>query len=187
VPRASFRSKALACVLAAEKWSLVFEESQMKYLVLMCGVFVTMGAGAEPGRADNSIDLRVLDSDGDKRVSLAEAQVAAPQLASRFGELDKNQDGYLSRAEIFHGQPMRTVKFVRNIEDEFVKADGDADGKISKAEAQQEMPIVSEFFAEMDTGGDGFVTMDEIHEHAKSHGPILKRVSLERGSVEIEE
>jgi Ca2+-binding EF-hand superfamily protein len=159
----------------------------MKYLVLICGVFATVGVSAEPGRADSPIDLRALDSDGDKMVSLAEAQVAAPQLASRFSELDKNQDGFLSRAEIVQGQPMRTVKFVRNIEDEFVKADGDADGKISQAEAKQGMPIVNEFFAEMDTGGDGFVTMDEIREHARSHGPILKRVALERGAVGIED
>jgi hypothetical protein len=170
-----------------EKWSLVFEENQMKYLVLICGVFATVGAGAEPGRADSPIDLRALDSDGDKMVSLAEAQLAAPQLASRFGELDKNQDGYLSRAEIFQGKPTRTVKLVRNIEDEFVKADGDADGRISKAEAERGMPLVSERFAEMDIGGDGFVTMDEIREHAKSHGPILRRVSLQRGPVDIED
>lgn len=155
----------------------------MKYLVLICGVFVTVGASAESGRADRPIDLRALDSDGDKMVSLAEAQVAAPQLASRFSDVDKNQDGFLSHEEIFQGRPMRTVKFVLNVEDEFVKADGNADGKISKAEAEQGMPIVNDFFAEMDIGGDGFVTMEEIREHAKSHGPILKRVSLKREAV----
>ena len=153
----------------------------MKYLVLMCGVLVTVAASAEPGKADSPIDLRALDADGDKMVSLAEAQVAAPQLAARFGALDKNQDGVLSREEILLGQPKRNVKFVRHVEDEFAKADGDADGRISKAEAAQGMPIVDEFFAEMDVGGDGFVTMDEIREHAKSHGPVLRRVHLTSG------
>jgi hypothetical protein len=159
----------------------------MKYLVLICGVFATVAASAEPGRAESAIDFRALDPDGDKMVSLAEAQLAAPQLAARFNDLDKNHDGFLSRVEIVQEHPKRTVRFVRNIEDEFVKADADADGKISKAEAAQGMPIVSDFFAEMDAGGDGFVTMDEIHAHAKAHGPILKRVSLERGPIEIDD
>jgi hypothetical protein len=151
----------------------------MKYLVLICGVLVTVAASAEPGTADGPIDLRAADTDGDKMVSLAEAQAAAPQLAARFGTLDKNQDGLLAREEIFKGQPARKIKVVRHIEDEFVKADGDADGKISKAEAAQGMPIVDEFFAEMDVGADGYVTMDDIREHAKSHGPVLRRVHLE--------
>jgi len=34
------------------------------------------------------------------------------------------------------------------------------------------MPIVNDFFDEMDTNADGYVTIAEIHAHAKSHGPI---------------
>jgi Ca2+-binding EF-hand superfamily protein len=154
------------------------KENQMKYLVLICGVFATVGVSAEQGGAVRTIDLRALDADGDKRVSLSEAQVTAPRLAARFSELDKDQDGYLSRAEIFQGEPMRKVKMVRIVEHEFAAADSDADGRISKAEAAQGMPIVNEFFAEMDVGGDGYVTPEEIREHAKARGPILKRVHL---------
>jgi hypothetical protein len=153
----------------------------MKYVMLMCGIVAAASASAEPGKPEGLIDLRAIDADGDKMVSLAEAQVAAPQLAARFGALDKNQDGVLSREEVVHGQPARAVKVVFKIEDEFAKADGDADGRISKTEAAQGMPIVDEFFAEMEAGADGFVTMDEIRAHARSHGPILRRVHLKAG------
>jgi Ca2+-binding EF-hand superfamily protein len=41
-----------------------------------------------------------LDSDGDGRVSLAEAQAGAPRLAEHFDQLDANKDGYLTPDEL---------------------------------------------------------------------------------------
>jgi Ca2+-binding EF-hand superfamily protein len=41
-----------------------------------------------------------IDTDGDGRISKAEAQANAPRLAARFGELDANGDGYLTPEEL---------------------------------------------------------------------------------------
>ncbi|HXZ47483.1 MAG TPA: EF-hand domain-containing protein [Usitatibacter sp.] len=41
-----------------------------------------------------------IDTDGDGRISLAEAQANAPRLAQRFGQLDTNGDGFLTPEEL---------------------------------------------------------------------------------------
>jgi len=43
--------------------------------------------------------LKKLDTDGDGRISRAEAQ-AAPRLAARFDDLDTNKDGFLTHDEL---------------------------------------------------------------------------------------
>jgi hypothetical protein len=146
---------------------------------------VAIGAFAEPGVPKGPKQLQSVDADGDKMISLAEAQQAAPGLASRFNELDANKDGLLSIDEALAGQPMHDVVFTRNIDDDFVAADGNSDGKLSRAEANEAMPIVSDFFGEMDTDADGFVTRAEIHEHAMAHGGV--RVFKQRGAVKTKE
>ncbi len=64
---------------------------------------------------------------------------------------------------------MRGVLVLSNLQDDFAAADSNADGKLTQAEADP-MPIVSDHFDEMDTSADGYVTMEEIQEHARSHG-----------------
>jgi Ca2+-binding EF-hand superfamily protein len=142
----------------------------MKYTLLTCGLLMATSALAA--------DTPTLDTDGDRLISLAEAQAGAPDLASRFSKIDANQDGLLSIDEVVAGRQVRDVLIRRPMQEDFSTADVNADGKLTRAEAQ-EMPIVSDFFAEMDTNVDGHVTQDEIREHARKHGPI--RVIRERG------
>jgi EF-hand domain pair len=149
----------------------------MRYVLLTCGLMAAISAFAEPGAPKGPRGLQTLDTDGDKMISLAEAQQGAPWLASRFNDLDANRDGLLSIEEVLERQPMRGERVVHNIQDDFAAADSNADGRLSRAEGEA-MPIVNELFDEMDTNADGYVTTEEIHEHARSHGPI--RIVKER-------
>jgi hypothetical protein len=144
----------------------------MKYTLLTCGLLMATSALAgDPGAPAGAKRLQALDTDGDQRISLAEAQAGAPELASRFSKLDANQDGYLSMDEVAAGRPARDVLIHRSMPEDFAAADANADGMLTRAEAEQ-MPIVSDFFGEMDSNADGQVTQSEIHEHGKKHGPI---------------
>lgn len=134
----------------------------MKLLLLTCGLTLATSALAGP---------KTIDIDGDRMISLAEAQQGAPALASRFTELDANKDGMLSIDEAVADQLAHGVRIVRDMQQDFAAADRDSDGMLTKSEAA-DMPIVSEFFGEMDANADGFVTKEEIHAHAKAHGPV---------------
>jgi hypothetical protein len=155
----------------------------MKYTVLTCGLLMAINASAAPGARGDGHMFRALDADGDRSISLAEAQAGAPGLAAKFNEIDANKDGMLSADEIESGLPMRNVRITRSMQDDFRTADANADGRLTPAEAGEKMPIVSDFFGEMDGDSDGYVTQDEIREHARKHGPI--RVIRER--VEVNE
>jgi hypothetical protein len=143
----------------------------MKYTMLTCGLLMAAGAFADTGAPDDANKFQALDTDGDRLISLAEAQAGAPELASRFSKIDANQDGLLSIDEVIAGQPPRNVMFFRDMQKDFAAADVNADGMLTRAEAQ-EMPLVSDFFGEIDSNADGHVTQDEIREHARTRGPI---------------
>jgi Ca2+-binding EF-hand superfamily protein len=154
------------------------EESSMRYVLLTCGMMMAASAfAADSNPSPARAPFKALDIDGDRMVSLAEAQQGAPQLASRFNELDGDKDGLLSIDEVLAGQPIRSHRITRDMQADFTAADADGDGMLTSAEAA-DMPIVSEFFGEMDANKDGYVTKDEIRQHARTHGPI--RIVKER-------
>src|ERR1051325_1185181 len=153
----------------------------MKYTLLAWGLLMATGAFASPETAGVPNKVQVIATDGDRLISLAEAQAGAPALAARFSEIDANHDGLLSIDEVIANQPMRNAIFSRNMQDDFAAADTNGDGMLTRAEADGKMPIVSDLFGEMDANSDGYVTQEEIREHAKKHGGV--RFFRERGPV----
>lgn len=51
-------------------------------------------------RAMRGEHFKRIDTDGDGRISLAEAQANAPRLAEHFNEVDTNHDGFVTREEL---------------------------------------------------------------------------------------
>src|SRR5687767_14034496 len=72
--------------------SLLPQEKPMKYTLLTCGLLMATSAFADPGVSGDADRHRTLDADGDRLISLPEAQAGAPELASRFSKIDANQD-----------------------------------------------------------------------------------------------
>lgn len=68
-----------------------------------------------------------MDTDGDGRISRAEAQAAAEQVNQRFDRKDTNKDGYLDRADMQARTAQRRAAF-------FAAADANKDGYLSRDE-----------------------------------------------------
>ena len=144
----------------------------MKFTLLIGGLLmVTSAMAADTSTSGGTGRFQALDADGDRLISLPEAQAGAPELASRFSKIDADHDGFLSVEEVIAARPARDVMIHRSIPADFAAADSDADGMLTRAEAEK-MPIVSDWFGEIDGNQDGHVTQEEIREHARKHGPI---------------
>jgi Ca2+-binding EF-hand superfamily protein len=79
------------------------------------------GTGAMHGR------MQAADSDGDGRISRAEAQAAEAGGSERFDQMDFNKDGYLDRADAQARAGQRRAEC-------FAKADADRNNQLSRAE-----------------------------------------------------
>ena len=71
--------------------------------------------------------MAAMDSDGDGRVSKAEAQAHANRVVERFDAMDVNRDGYLDRSDKLARKAERRAAF-------FATADADKDGRLSRDE-----------------------------------------------------
>jgi len=116
--------------------------------------------------------LKAADTNGDGMISRDEAK-GLPMIARHFEQIDANRDGQVTMDELraFHEQ-QRAQREQRRAE-HWKKLDTDADGKISKAEAQANAPRLLEHFDQIDANGDGFVTPEELaaaHRHHRGHG-----------------
>lgn len=77
--------------------------------------------------ADAHARLKQLDSDGDRRISRAEATAGQGKLARRFDTMDVNSDGFVDRADRQQRANQRSDAW-------FTEADSDNNGQLSRAE-----------------------------------------------------
>lgn len=129
----------------------------MKYKILFATVALALAAaGAAAAQQSATTDQPArharLDANNDGAIDRAEA-AAAPRLAERFDELDRNKDGRLTADE----RPQRHGwrRGGQRGHGMMMKLDADKDGRISKAEAAAD-PKFAERFAQMDVNKDGY-------------------------------
>lgn len=98
--------------------------------------------------------LKVLDKDGDGKISRTEA-ATVPRLAKRFDTIDTNKDGFITTDEM-------KVARAKAVAVMFKRLDTDNDGRVSKAEADAKAPRLAKHFTTVDANKDGFVSKDEL-------------------------
>ncbi|CAG9183605.1 EF-hand domain-containing protein [Cupriavidus respiraculi] len=103
--------------------------------------------------------MKSVDTDGDGAISRAESNAF-------FDKVDANKDGKLERAEM---GAYRKAQFEQHraemrqrFDERFKAADKDADGALSKQEAQAGMPRLGERFDRLDANRDGKLTQQEL-------------------------
>jgi hypothetical protein len=133
------------------------------------------GAGDQP-RSDAPRDVLRADTDGDGRVSRAEATAAGAERSGEwFDKLDLNKDGFVTQDEIKEAHATRTAhmreEMKQKMEERFKEADINSDGQLSLAEVQAKMPRLADRFTTLDTDKNGELSMEELAKGRPHRGP----------------
>ena len=103
------------------------------------------------------------DTDGDGRVSRAEATAAAADKSGEwFDKLDTDKDGYVTQDEMKQARETRRGEMKAHMEERFKEADANTDGQLSLDEVQAKMPRLAERFNTLDADKNGMLSKDEL-------------------------
>ena len=136
-------------------------------------------AGDQP-RSNGQHDIMRADTDGDGRVSRAEAAAAGAERSGEwFDKLDLNKDGYVTADEIKQARATRMANMhadmhadmQQKMDERFKAADTNGDGQLSLEEVQAKMPRLAEHFTELDTDKNGQLSKEELAKGHMHHGP----------------
>ncbi|MEO8063402.1 MAG: EF-hand domain-containing protein [Pseudomonadota bacterium] len=129
-------------------------------------------AGDQPPRSDAPHDVMRADTDGDGRISRAEATAAGSERSGEwFDKLDLNKDGYVTSDEMHQARATRRGDMKQKMEQRFKEADVNADGQLSLDEVQAKMPRLADRFATLDTDKNGQLSKEELSHGRPHHGP----------------
>lgn len=108
------------------------------------------------------------DTDGDGRVSRAEATAASNERSQDwFDKVDLNKDGYVTQEELKQVRETRHSHMKARMEERFKEADANGDDQLSLDEAQAKMPKLAERFSTLDADKNGMLSKDELK---RGHG-----------------
>lgn len=146
----------------------MFKPALIAALFLACphGVSAQSAAGARSLRPASL--FKQADTDGNGRLSRAEAAKAMPYLADRFDSIDTNKDGQLSRGELSAWKKAHPGERQAKAAERFRHADADGDGVISRTEAEQHAPRLAKKFERIDADKDGRLTQDELRAYREA-------------------
>ena len=108
-------------------------------------------------------DIMRADTDGDGRVSRAEAAAAGSERSTEwFDKLDLNKDGYITQDEMNKAREARHGEMKARMDERFKDADTNHDGQLSLDEVQAKMPRLAERFSALDTDKNGQLSKEEL-------------------------
>jgi Ca2+-binding EF-hand superfamily protein len=103
------------------------------------------------------------DTDGDGRISRAEATAAASDKSGDwFDKLDSDKDGYVTQDEMKQARETRRGEMKAHMEQRFKEADINSDGQLSLDEIQAKMPRLADRFNSLDADKNGLLSKDEM-------------------------
>jgi hypothetical protein len=151
----------------------------MKTTLSICilGLAALLGGTAMAGEKPHPggpPDVMHDDTDGDGRVSRAEATAASNKRSGEwFDKLDQNKDGYVTKDELKQARATRNEnrdEMKGKAKEHFKEADANGDGQLSLDEAQAKMPRVAERFNDLDADKNGLLTKEELRRGGPPHG-----------------
>ena len=126
-------------------------------------------AGDSP-RSDAPHDTLRADTDGDGRVSRAEAEAASSKKSTEwFDKLDTNKDGYVTQDEVSQAKATRRADMKARFDERFKEADANNDGQLSLDEVQARMPRLADRFNTLDKDQIGMLTREELERGGPPH------------------
>jgi hypothetical protein len=121
-------------------------------------------------RSDSPRDTLRADTDGDGRVSRAEAEAASSKKSTEwFDKLDTDKDGYVTREEISQAKATRRADMKARFDERFKEADANNDGQLSLDEVQARMPRLADRFTALDKDKNGMLSKEEMASGGPGH------------------